>query len=281
MPGVVVVGNCQAQFLEGLFSVAGALEVDRIPPNFLLSEKDQEAVLNKLSNANYIFIQRTADDFHLEWLRSRSVLTSYAEKTVVWPNIYFDGYFPNTRYIYLNQWGKLQSPLEDYHLTPISEAWQAGQTVSQAVARLKEDYSGSSNPFEDSLEQLRNREKDCTIRISDFLEDVIYKRRCFYTPNHPHTELLIEMASRLAADAKMPFDSEKALSWSYKLDKIDIPTFAWVKTRYGLAFDANALYKGRIIENIADYRVGLGDSRLYNEPELVEACYRIYEIAFR
>ncbi|MBB5372749.1 WcbI family polysaccharide biosynthesis putative acetyltransferase [Acidocella aromatica] len=279
LPKVVVIGNCQAQFIEGMFSVASTLDVERVSPNFLLSENDREDVLGKIENALVVFVQRTADDFRLEWIRSQSILASYPEKTFVWPNIYFDGYFPNTRYVYLNQWGKLQSPLEDYHLTPVFEAWKAGQTVAQAVVQLKEGFCGGDDPFEASLGQLRDREKDCMICISDFLERVIYQQRCFYTPNHPHTELLIEMARRLAFAAKMPFDLSKASSGAYKLDRIDIPTFEWIRARYSLAFDAVPLYKGRIVEKIADYKVVLGDSCLYNEVELIEAFYRVYEAA--
>jgi hypothetical protein len=276
---IVIIGNCQAQFLEGLFSTASTLEVDRVAPNFELTEAAREGVSDKLSHASAIFIQRTSDDFGLEWLRSRGVSNDYAGKTWVWPNIYFDGYFPNTRYIYLNKWGKLLSPLEDYHLSPVLEAWKAGQTVAQAVARLQEDRCNVADPFETSFAQLRGREKDCTVSISDHLEVAVRKSKCFYTPNHPHTALLIEMARRLAVAAEIPFDIAKASSWPYELDRIDLPTFEWVRKQYQLGFEPSSLYKGRAIDEIGDHAINLGETKLYTTEEVVEALYRIYQAA--
>jgi hypothetical protein len=276
---IVIIGNCQAQFLEGLFTAAGTLEVDRVAPNFELTEAARDAVSDKLTQASVIFIQRTADDFGLEWLRSRNVFAAHEGKTWIWPNVYFDGYFPNTRYVYLNKWGKLQSPLEDYHLTPVLDAWKAGQTAAQAVAWLKENPCGTWDPFETSLSNLRDREKDCTVLISDHLETAIHKSKCFYTPNHPHTVLLVEMARRLAASADIPFDTSKALSWSYHLDRIDLPVFEWISKRYHLGFEQPVLYKGRDVEEIGDHRLKLGETRYYTSEEVVDAFYRVYQAA--
>ncbi|MDR3717588.1 MAG: WcbI family polysaccharide biosynthesis putative acetyltransferase [Bryobacteraceae bacterium] len=279
MAKIVIIGNCQAQFLEGLFSTAGTLEVDRVPPNFELTETARDALLGKLAAASAIFIQRTSDDFGLEWLRSSSVAAAHAGKVLVWPNIYFDGYFPNTRYVYLNKWGKLQSPLEDYHLTPVLEAWKAGQTVEQATSRLKEAPCGTPDPFEASLGHLRDREKDCTVLISDHMETAVHLSKCFYTPNHPHTPLLVEMARRLATAADIPFDTAKAASWSYHLDRIDLPVFDWVVKRYQLGFGPPGLYKGRSVEKIGDYRLSLGETKYYTSEEVVDAFYRVYQAA--
>ncbi len=275
---IVVVGNCQAQFLEGVFSLAGAHAVDKIPPNFTLTAADRDNVLRKLDEAAVIFIQRTAEEYQLEWLRSRPVAERYAGKTWIWPNVYFDGYFPNTRYIYLPS-GKLQSPLEDYHLTPVLQAWQQKQDEAQALARLHEDPCGTPDPFGASLQNLRDRENDCTVLMSDYVEKEIYKTKCFYTPNHPHTYILVELARRLAEEAQIPFDLQKALAWPYHLDKIDLPVFQWVIKKYGLSFPVGSAYKGVCVEGIEGPKVALGGTCTYEPETLVQKFYGVYRAA--
>lgn len=279
MVKIVVIGNCQAQFLEGIFLAGGGVAVDKVEPNFTLTQSSREQVEPKLASADFIFIQRTSDDFHLEWLRSRLVADKYAGKTWIWPNIYFDGYYPETRYIYLAGGGKLQSPLEDYHLTPILNAFKAGETSQQAVARLREDPCGNPDPFNASLGNLRNREEGCTILISDYVATEVFKSKSFYTPNHPQTHFLVEMARRLSEAAGLNFDVAKALNWKYRLDKIDIPVFDWIVKKYDLTFPNLSKFKGLSVTAIEGRNVTLGGETLYETEELVEIYYQIYQAA--
>lgn len=277
---IVIIGNCQAQFLEGLFASADCtLKVDNVPPNYMLTEADRDAIQSKMDAASVIFIQRTADDFDQDWLRSSAVLNRYAGKTWIWPNLYFDGYFPKTRYVYLANWGKLQSPLEDYHLPPVLQAYKAGQSVEQAATRLREDPCGTPAPFEASLDSLRQREKDCTVTISDYVENAVYKTKCFYTPNHPHTFLLVEMARRLAQAAEVPFNVSQAMTFPYKLDKVDLPVFDWIMKQYQLGFDCQDRYKGLSIERINSNSVTFGGTEFYDFVAVSQKFYEIYKAA--
>lgn len=278
MKTIVIIGNCQAQYLEGLFGIGSELIVDSLPPNFTLTDADRDGVTRKLENASVILIQRTAEEFHLEWLRSRPVAERYAGKTWIWPNIYFDGYFPNTRYVYLPA-GKLQGPLDDYHLTPVLQAWKDRHGLEQALIRLHEDPCGTLEPFAVSLQNLRDREQDCTVTISDYVEQEIYKSKCFYTPNHPHTYLLVELARRLAEAAHLNVDMTKMSTWPYKLDKIELPVFQWVAKKYGLHFATSSLYKGLNVKAIDGAKITLGDMKTYASEALVGQFYDIYRSA--
>jgi hypothetical protein len=280
MRNVLVIGNCQAQFLEGMFSIAGSNSVMPMGPNFMLTDADRDSVQNKLDAAAYIFIQRTADDYHLEWLRSSSVAATYTGKTFIWPNIYFDGYFPNTRYVYLDGWGKLQGPLEDYHLTPILDAYRSSLNPRQALNYLHENQYSFLDPFAESLNNLRDREKTCMVPISDHVEGEIYKSKCFYTPNHPRTSILVEMAKRLADVAGIHFDVGKAVTWPYHLEKIDLPVFDWIVKKYQLNFRNLEKYKGCKIDGIGNYKLLLGESKCYTPEELIEQYYGLYRAVF-
>jgi hypothetical protein len=123
---VVVFGNCQAQLLESLIETAcPGTTIDKVPPVFVLTDADQDLIGSKLQSADVIFAQRISDDYHLGWARTREIKATYGEKVVSWPNIYFDGYFPDVRYLYLGGWNKVQSPLEDYHLDSVIACFKA------------------------------------------------------------------------------------------------------------------------------------------------------------
>src|ERR1700755_1846418 len=136
---VCIFGNCQAQHLEMMLGIAGEnVELIRLKPVFEMQHADKEYVYAQFASADVIFSQRITDEYNIEWSASTAIRKAFGQKVVVWPNIYFDGYFPGVQYVYLDKWGKLLSPLGDYHFSQIRTAYAAGKTVSDAL----EDYSG-------------------------------------------------------------------------------------------------------------------------------------------
>jgi hypothetical protein len=67
-------------------------------------------------------MQRVSNEFDIDWIASSRVREAFGDKVTVWPNIYFDGYFPGVQYVYLAHWGKLLSPLGEYHFEQIRAA---------------------------------------------------------------------------------------------------------------------------------------------------------------
>ena len=128
---VIVLGNCQAQMLEGIISQASHdVAVMRLPPVFELTEQDRPTIIAAFEKADYIFAQRVSEDYHLEWVRPSYLRGTFPHKTLIWPNLYFDGYFPDAQYMYRAPYGKLQGPLDDYHLRRVFEAHKAGRTAA-------------------------------------------------------------------------------------------------------------------------------------------------------
>jgi hypothetical protein len=191
--------------------------------------------------------------------------------------VYFDGYFPGTQYIYLEHWNKLLSPLEDYHLKPVLDAFTAGKTAQAAAQMLREP--GDGDPFAQSLAQLRARETDCDIIASDIVERMVATRQCFETPNHPCNALLLALTQRLADAAGLAFDPVRAAQFAYRLDRIHIAPFEWVRQRYRLDFVSSPCYTGVAVEDVTFGTVTLGEARRYTDIELIDAFFRIYEIA--
>ena len=280
---VAIIGNCQAQMLEAMFTVfASDVQVARLTPNFQMGDADREPVLATLAEADIIFAQRVAGAFHLPWLTPTSLKRAFGNKVWIWPNIYFDGYTPGVHYIYLNDWGKLSSPLDDYHLQDVVDAYHAGATAADATHRLIAAESGATDSFAASLDELRQRERETDVTISDWLATAVGQRRCFYTPNHPYNGTLAEMARRLAAAASIAFNAAHAAeAFTKRLDRIYIPSSPAVVRRHALQFDRILLFRGVEVTVVAPRNVTLGAPRCYDPITLVEQFYRIYDVALK
>jgi hypothetical protein len=280
---VAIIGNCQAQMLEAMFTVfASDVQVARLTPNFQMGDADRDAVLATLAQADSIFAQRVAGAFHLPWLTPASLKRTFGNKVWIWPNIYFDGYTPGVHYIYLNDWGKLSSPLEDYHLKEVVDAYRAGANANGATHRLIAGASGATDSFAASLDELRQRECETDVTISDWLATAVGQRRCFYTPNHPYNGTLAEMARRLAVAASIAFNAARAAeAFTTRLDRIYIPSFPAVVRRHALQFDRILLFRGVEVTAVAPGKITLGAPRCYDPITLVDQFYRIYDVALK
>jgi hypothetical protein len=247
-----------------------------------MRDNDKTDVLRRLDETDYIFVQRVSEDYVLEWVRPSQMRQRYGTKALVWPNIYFDGYFPDVQYIYLKDYGKLQGPLDDYHLRRVFNAHKAGLPKTTAVRMIEEgDATTDSNSFKASIEQLLSREQDADVIISDYVSALALKKRLFYTPNHPYNFVLVEMAERLASRASLFFDRTAVDVNRYKLDKVFIPVYPSIWRSQKLAFDDDPIFKGRAVEGLTESTVTLGSERLYNAVELVDEFYRLYNFVFR
>lgn len=280
---LAILGNCQAQMLESMLGLAVPnIEVHRLPPVFEMNDANREQVTEVLDQADYIFCQRVSEDYHLGWVRPSAMRERFLDRLLIWPNIYFAGYSPDVRYVYLQGYGKLQGPLEDYHLGRIYDAYHAALPIPMAVQLLVSvENLVDRNTFEASLAQLIARERDTDVIISDYLAREVRVRRTFYTPNHPCNFVLAEMAERLARRAGMSFDREACEQFGYQLDRIYIPTYPTIMRAEGVAFAEADTFRGVEVGAVTPSTVELGPSRLYEAEALVRAFYKVYEVAFR
>jgi len=278
---LAILGNCQAQMLEGMFSLYSPdLRVDRLPPNFQMKACDENAVCATLAGADIVFAQRVAPSYHLPWLTPEGLRAALGSKVAIWPNLYFDGYTPGVHYIYLDDWGKLCSPLEDYHLHEVVDAYRAGADAGKAATILAAGPATDEDSFNASLTELRSRETEVDVPISDYAAQMVATQRCFYTPNHPKNLMLAEMGRRLAAAAGVAFDADAAAScFATRLDRIYIPAAPATVRRYKLRFDHVALYRGVEVTDVCPGQVILGEPRCFDTQALVDQFYRIYQMA--
>jgi hypothetical protein len=277
---ICIPGNCQAQHMEMMLGIANPeLEILRLDPVFMMKKTDKDAVYSKLGAADIVFTQRISKEYDLDWISSSEVRRAFGEKVTVWPNIYFDGYFPGVQYVYLAKWGKLLSPLGEYHFEQVRGAHAAGKTVDEAVDAFAGEalFEASPDPIGDSLDRLRSRETDVDVSISDSIADSLAASRQFYTPNHPVNELLAKMLEKLTERADLAFDADKAIAAPYRLDECYIAASPAIVRRFGLPFDQTTIYRGREIISVEAHKVTLGGAHDYDSRSLVEAFYRLYD----
>ncbi len=266
--------------LEGILSTGlPGYTVLRLPPVFELTDDNQDDVLSTLQQSDYIFSQRVAPDYQLKWVRPAWLKEAFPGKVAIWPNLYFDGYFPDVQYVYLQPYGKLQGPLDDYHLRRVLDAHKAGRSLASAIEEIVEVVP-APDPFSTSIGQLTSREMDVDVRISDFLVNEVTRRRAFYTPNHPYNFVLIEMARRLASRAGLPLDQEAAERFDYRLDKIYIPVQPAIARSEGVTFVEEGTFRGRVVEAVTPSSIQLGLTKDYQTAEIVEEFYNLYDVVF-
>jgi len=255
------------------------LEIIRLEPVFMMQRSDKDAVYSKFREADIILTQRISDEYNIDWIASCEVRREFGDKVSVWPNIYFDGYFPGVQYVYLAKWGKLLSPLGEYHFDQIRAAHAAGKTIDQAVDAFAGEglFETSPDPIGGSLDQLRTREADVDVPISDAIADTLAGSRQFYTPNHPVNGLMAVMLQRLATRAEIRLDTEKAKAAPYKLDQCYIANQPGHRQPVGLPFDHQTVYRGREILKVEPHTVTQGGVCDYDSRSLVEAFYRLYD----
>jgi hypothetical protein len=280
MTKVCFLGNCQAQHLEMMIRIADPeITLERLKPVFLMTAADREPVYAALKNADIIFAQRIAQEFGQSWLASAEVRATFGAKTIVWPNIYFDGIFPGIQYIYMTGGVKLVGPLGDYHFSQIARCFQAGESVEAALDAFVGDrlYEIFPDPVGESLQRLREREGDADLAISDHIAERFALDRCFYTPNHPTNEVLGEMLRRMGARAGLRLDVEKAANAPYRLDEIYVATSRAIVRKMRLPYDHEPSYLGREVLAIDGLNVTLGKPKTYSPEELTAAYYDLYE----
>lgn len=279
MTKVCFLGNCQAQHLEMMIRIANPdVSVERLKPVFMMSAEDREPVYAALERADVVFAQRIAQEFGQTWLASTEIRAAFGAKTIVWPNIYFDGIFPGIQYIYMKGGWKLEGPLGDYHFAQIAQCFARGASVDEALDAFVGDklFDLYPDPAGESLQRLRDREADADLIISDHIEERFAAERCFYTPNHPTNQVLAEMLRRMGERAEIALDLEKAIKAPYRLDEIYVAASEAIVRKHDLPYDREPSYLGREVLEASRSSVKMGKPKRYDPAELTAAFYELY-----
>lgn len=284
---IVFTGNCQASaltqlvhFLEPKIDVITAPPVYDIPA--FSSEKTKEDILS----ADFIFAQRVSEDHGAEYIRPSQLQKLASGRHLIWPNIYFDGYFPGIRYMYSENGTKVTGPISDYHFDQIENSWRSGKTALEAHQTFTsnaEPSNGITLPAEESLSRLKTRERVCDITISDFIEERFKTESLFYSMNHPKNSVLFETLKRMmkSSNIEIPIEdieNHTLENFPQTLNEIELPTLPYVSSTYGMKAREPITFKGKNLQrSLANEWVSGNERQIYSSMRLVEAFYQVYD----
>jgi hypothetical protein len=274
----VVVANCQARPVCSaieLMAMMGCRNVGVIISH-LAKNSDAEANMDMLAKADIIFAQAVQNVFPIRHIVTENLKKEFGEKVISWPNMFFTGQSPGLCYVSGAAGKRINGPLHEYQYRPVVESWQRGDTTDDCLRRIQSgaDQDSLIRGVEKSFHELKAREHNLDVIISDLIERDWKKNRLFFTFNHPSSNLLIEVARRLMQKAGFPVELKITTEvFGEPLDRILPPISDADADALGLSFDKTLASKG-VELNIVEGKVNFGKSRIYSIRELVEESYR-------
>ena len=125
---------------------------------------------------------------------------------IVWiPNIYFKGYFPqfvrNSHNIDTDKHQSGRFPYGDKYVDEIMENSEMNPNVEKILDRICDENFLSpeeiQTAIDDSLNELKNREWNCDVKMSDYVENNYREQQIFFAKGHPMPQVTFELARRV------------------------------------------------------------------------------------
>ena len=277
----VFVANCQGRPLSLAIELMGMGSCHSVGTlvTHLTKNSDLEVNMEMLSKADVIFSQAVQETYPVKHLVTSSLKREFGEKVVTWPNIFFSGQSPGLSYLSSAAGRRIGGPLHDYQYYPIYESWRQHDSVDQCISKVLSGLGQEAllSRIDKSLNELRFREQNLDIVVSDLIERDWRHKRLFFTFNHPSTHLLSEVAKRLMLKAGFSVDySITSDLFGEPLARI-VPPISPVDAKdLGFEFESSLLTKG-VEFTIANDVLIYGKSRYYPLKELVEESFRAFD----
>jgi hypothetical protein len=199
----VIYGNCQAEALLQVLNQRPAFgenyRIVSIPPVHLLQSSDLARVRSLIRRTDLFITQKVRDNYRNLPIGSNQMSASLpaSAEVVRIPSMFFAGLHPYHAYVHATGELGTSLPLTDaYH--DLRHLYAASRNLSDddAVAWLN-GFQGNSAVIrglaELGVENLRNREADLDVSVSDSLTTVSWNS--FHTLNHPSNAVLGHVAS--------------------------------------------------------------------------------------
>ena len=208
---LMIYGNCHIlfyyQFCNRSPAIKNAYIILKIPP--IQAIKLQNTVgggidESVLENVDVFIYQKVKDDNKFSPYLSSDYIIRRLRKDVVLiciPNIFFSAYFPQHCVARRNP--KIENvpggpcPYGDSNIESLYLQGYSAEKIADML--YKDDFYDKSyviSHMEETFNELRNREKECDIQISDYLESRYLEEQLFFTVNHPHNVVLKEAMIR-------------------------------------------------------------------------------------
>jgi hypothetical protein len=277
---IAVVGNCQARPMAHLLTLlCPKINISAIGIVHLLNDKEQDVYEKYFHRADFIFAQRVTENYPCKFIRTNVLKNKWGNKVIVWPNMYYRGYNPEL--IYLRGVGRqpLRGPLGDYHNKTFIDGWAKGLSVKDTLDlhnSIKYNYEMYGQVPDSSLDALKMREKSCDVKITQYLEERLWKKRLFFTFNHPKNKLLLYTAKNLIKYTEVQYQPIKKVAEIEPLGQLCPPLNPWIKEKYGLDSDKVNIWKGLAVDEINENDIITGQGHEFQDNEIIDIFFQIY-----
>lgn len=206
---IAVVGNCQTHPLFlGLQEALPHHAIHFCTPVHMATPADVAQLHRVLADTDLLVMHRILpgyrDDIGLDGPTLRARLPPKGRQLVL-PNLHYEGYHPLIGYANIDparQAGlAAESPLGDYHDFLAMAAAHRGIDATQLLElRLRPAMAERLRQWHAaSLDQLRQREAECDLALSPWIEQHWRSEPLFHTINHPSNRLLEQLLAAVLA----------------------------------------------------------------------------------
>lgn len=257
MKKCLLYGNCQIEplrkILEKSSDFTKKYQFIDLKPVHLLTENDAINLEVKIAETDLFIHQVVSDDyqgikqFGTNYLRNCLKKTA---KAIAIPGAYFTGYHPAMINFKDGDGNKITKPC-DYHDVNLLYLFDQGKTVTEAIEIIEQvDFYQAEyvlDNFKTTLQELRDRETELDITISDFIEQNYQKEKLFHTFNHPGVAVLSYLADRILELLELPVQTHSLQA--EVLDFTAFPIYLSVARLLALDFPISSQYsiKGEIL----------------------------------
>ena len=123
----------------------------------------------------------------------------------------------------VNSIGKRDACIDSLYLKGFSQESIVDKILNQSLYTDEE----IKDNFNKQIEKLKEREEECSFKISDFIIDNYQNMQLFYEPYHPTEQIIIEKARRILQIIDVPYDEGVMLPRN--LDAMEMPIYGCVK----------------------------------------------------
>ena len=248
---VVYYANCQFRGLNFFLQKCLSMESFHIENYSLIKEK-KKIPYSLLRNAD-IFIYQPIDKRHGLYSTDKSIknnIMSHLQSKCI--TISFPYIYNSSLWILIPQPSsgtgvdKYIGDFSNFKSNPIGKLKYAGYSLDEVLEMYTKgdidfDYEKKSN---ETFEILRQKEKNCDVKVADYIRNNIQKHKLFFTQNHPTTRVFIhcvnQILSILSIDTK--YDEETyPEQWPWKVpglgSKLEYPHTSYDVKYWNFQYD--------------------------------------------
>ncbi|WP_183098443.1 WcbI family polysaccharide biosynthesis putative acetyltransferase [Nocardioides pelophilus] len=284
-----MLGNCQAGPLSQILQATlPDVVVERVVTVHLAKDEDRAEAHETFRDCDLILAQRVADNYPCTFVRNNELKGAFGSKVIVWPNLYYRGYNPELVYVKdAVTGGPLPSPLGNFHSRTVHDAWVEGVPATEAAERHSSiDFNREryARVPDESLKELREREADCDVVISDWVAEHRWDRQIFFTFNHPTRAALAELVRRVIDSSGLLHDGlthEVSVSGPPEpLGRYRLPLNPWIHHDLATGLESVPTFQGNEVAFIDG--VPQAEKAVAHLPlsSFVETSYRVYDAHF-